>query len=371
MRNRYRRGLTAAAAVALAAAGLLVASATGSAAPAATTTTTAPTATTAPTPNNTEPPTISGTPQVGQTLTASTGSWTPTPSSFSYQWRRCDKNGGSCANISGAQSKSYTLKSVDQGNTLRVRVTATLGGESSSATSTPTAVIQAIPVQAPQKTGSPKISGTPKQGETLTVSNGSWSGKQPITFSYQWLRCNTSGDSCSDISAATKQTYLLTADDVGSTLRARVTAKNSDGSNSATTVPTATIAKASAPAGSAISISDVSLPNRLIISGVSFSPNPLRSHTNVTARFRVSDSSGHLVQGAMVYVLGVPYSIFQNAPEQPTGSDGWATFTLSPTFRLQLRRGGAMVFFVRARKPGENLLGGVSTRRLVQLNLSR
>jgi hypothetical protein len=358
--------------VALAAAGLLVASATGSAAPAATTTTTTtPTATTAPTPRNTEPPAISGTPQVGQTLTASTGSWSPEPSSFSYQWRRCDKNGGSCANISGAQSKSYTLKSVDQGNTLRVRVTGTLGGESSTATSTPTAVIQAIPRQAPQKTGSPTISGTPKQGETLTVANGSWSGKQPITFSYQWLRCNSSGDSCADIPGATNQTYALTPADVGATLRARVTAKNSDGSNSATTVPTATIAKASAPAGTAISISDVSLPDRLIISGVSFSPNPLRSHTSVTARFRVSDSSGHLVQGAMVYVLGVPYSLFRNAPEQPTGSDGWATFTLSPTFRLQLRRGGAMVFFVRARKPGENLLGGVSTRRLVQLNLSR
>jgi hypothetical protein len=356
--------------IAAAAGATLGAAAIGSA---ATTTSTGTTTTTSTSTKltNTDPPTISGTAQVGQTLTASSGSWNPKPDSFSYQWRRCDKDGGSCANISGGQSKSYTLTSADLGNTLRVRVTATLsGGGSDSGTSTPTAVVQPIPKAAPQRTGSPTISGTPKQGQTLTVSNGSWTGKQPITFSYQWLRCNQNGDSCIDIPGAAKQTYPLAAADVGNTLRARVTAKNSDGENAATTVPTATIAKASAPAGTAVSVGDISLPNRLIISGVSFSPNPLRSHGSVTGRFRVSDSEGHPVQGALVYVLGVPYSQFRTPPEQPSGPDGWATVTLNPTQRLRLQRGGAMVFFVRARKPGENLLGGISTRRLVQLNLS-
>ena len=344
--------------VALTALTLLVAAAAGTAASAAA-------------PTNTAPPTISGTPQVGQTLTASTGTWNPTPNAFSYQWRRCDANGGSCANISGAQSKSYTLTSADNGNTLRVRVTASgSGGESASATSTPTAVIQPIPRSAPQRTGTPTVSGTPKQGQTLTVSNGSWTGKQPITFTYQWLRCNNNGDSCADIPGATKQTYTLASADVGATMRARVTAKNSDGENAATTVPSAVIAKAGAPAGTAVAIGDVALPNRLIVSGVSFSPNPLRSRSSVTARFRVSDSEGHPVQGALVFVLGVPYGKFGTPAEQATGSDGIATFTLNPTGRLQLQRGGAMVFFVRARKPGENTLGGVSTRRLVQLNLS-
>jgi hypothetical protein len=317
------------------------------------------------------PPTISGTPQVGQTLTAGTGTWSPAPSSFSYQWRRCDQTGGSCANIGGAQSKSYTLTSADNGNTLRVHVTAVSSdGQKASATSTPTAVIHDIPRSAPQRTASPATSGTARQGETLSVSNGSWSGKEPITFSYDWLRCNSNGDSCIDIPGATKQTYLLASADAGATMRARVTAKNSDGENAATTVPTATVTKASAPAGTAVSISEVSLPNRLIVSGVSFSPNPLRSHSNVVARFRVSDSNGHPVQGAMVFVLGVPYSQFRGAPEQATGADGYVTFTLTPTQRLRLQRGGAMVFFVRARKSGENTLAGVSTRRLVQLNLS-
>jgi hypothetical protein len=322
-------------------------------------------------PVNSEPPSISGTPQVGQTLTASTGTWNPTPSSFAYQWRRCDQNGGSCANISGAQSQKYTLTGADLGDTLRVHVTATVsGGGSAGSTSTPTAAVQAIPRAAPERTASPAISGTPKQGATLTLSSGTWTGKQPITLSYQWLHCDGNGDACVDIAGATNQTYVPAAGDVGATLRGRVTAKNDDGENSATTVPTARIAKASAPAGTAVAIGDVSLPDRLLISGVSFSPNPLRSHDSVTARFRVSDTDGHPVQGAMVYVLGIPYGMFATPAEEPTGSDGFATVTLNPTARLRLQRGGAVVFFVRARKPGENLLGGVSTRRLVQLRLA-
>jgi len=51
---------------------------------------------------NLTPPTIAGTPQAGQTLTASPGQWAGAPSSFAYQWSRCDANGGNCAPIAGA-----------------------------------------------------------------------------------------------------------------------------------------------------------------------------------------------------------------------------------------------------------------------------
>ena len=54
-------------------------------------------------PTNTQPPVVSGTPEVGKNLTTTNGTWSgTTPLTFTYQWRRCDKTGGSCADISGA-----------------------------------------------------------------------------------------------------------------------------------------------------------------------------------------------------------------------------------------------------------------------------
>jgi hypothetical protein len=92
-------------------------------------------------PVNTASPSISGTAKVGEQLSASTGTWTGGVKSFSYQWQQCDSSGNSCNAVQDATAKTYGVRSVDSGKTLRVVVTATNLAGSSSATASPTAVV--------------------------------------------------------------------------------------------------------------------------------------------------------------------------------------------------------------------------------------
>jgi hypothetical protein len=190
-------------------------------------------------PVNTAPPLVSGTPRDGQTLTSTTGSWTSAQTiTYTYQWLRCNPSGSSCAPIAGAASSSYRLVSADVGSTIRSQVTATDSLGSNSAQSAQTAVVVASP---PVNTALPVVSGTAKVGQTLTTSTGSWSGTTPITYAYQWLRCNSSGGSCVSVSGATGSSYLVGSADQGLTLRSKVTASNSVGSASAQSVQTALV----------------------------------------------------------------------------------------------------------------------------------
>jgi hypothetical protein len=95
-----------------------------------------------PVPVNTAAPVISGTAQAGQTLTASTGQWSNSPTSYTYAWSRCDTGGGNCVGV-GTNSSSYLVQSNDVGSTLRVAVTASNGGNSTPASSSPTGVVSA------------------------------------------------------------------------------------------------------------------------------------------------------------------------------------------------------------------------------------
>jgi hypothetical protein len=96
----------------------------------------------------------------------------------------------------------------------------------------------------PANTSLPTIAGSATQGETLTADHGTWTGTTPIAYTYQWRRCDVSGGSCSDISGATNSSYTLSSDDVGNTVRVRVTAVNVAASSSAESDATAIVSPA-------------------------------------------------------------------------------------------------------------------------------
>jgi hypothetical protein len=189
-------------------------------------------------PKNTVAPTVTGMPQVGQTLTASAGTWSGSPASFAYQWQRCDSSGANCSNISAATGQTYLLANPDAGSRIRVAVTATSTTGSATVFSDATAPIAAL--GAPTNTSPPVVSGTAQVGQTLSASTGSWTGS-PTTFSFQWQRCDATGTSCADITGATSGTYVVTTSDRGSTLRVAVMAQNAVGPATAFSATTAVV----------------------------------------------------------------------------------------------------------------------------------
>jgi hypothetical protein len=329
------------------------------------------------TPVNTAAPTITGKAQADELLTAHPGTWRGAqPVRFQYQWLRCDQNGQNCVVLKGATQGRYKLGERDIGHRLRVLVTAVGRVGRTAALSGSTDVVKALPVPGPANTQTPTIAGTAVQGATLTLNVGSWQGQGPITYTYEWLRCDAALKTCATIGGASKNTYTLTGADVGHRLFARVTARNAGGISVASSSPTAVVQGSPPPpppsaTSATVSINQVSLPDRLLVDRLQFTPTRVTSTAQpLTVRIHVSEiQSGRSVSGAIVYAVGVPYNRLSNQPEVITGPDGWATITyrVLPTF--QLKKGGLIVLFVRARKPGENLLAGVSTRRLVSVTI--
>jgi hypothetical protein len=91
-----------------------------------------------------------------------------------------------------------------------------------------------VAVPAPSPTSAPILVGYPVEGDTLSAEPASWTG-EPTQFGYQWLRCDSAGEGCAPIAGATSSAYLLTASDVGSTVRVAETAGNAGGFGTAAT----------------------------------------------------------------------------------------------------------------------------------------
>ncbi len=185
----------------------------------------------------------------GQTLTTANGTWAGTATiTYTRAWKRCNSAGANCTTISGATGTTYTLVAADVGSTIKVTWTATNSLGSATADTTTTAVVTAA---TPANTTPPAITGTAKDGQTLTSTTGTWTGSAPITYVRAWKRCDNAGANCTTISGATGTTYVPTGSDIGSTIKVTVTATNSSGSATADSTTTAVVT-GTAPANTAL-----------------------------------------------------------------------------------------------------------------------
>ena len=193
-------------------------------------------------------PTISGTAQVNQTLTADTSGITDadglTNVSYSYQWIRND--GGTDADIAGETASTHTLVSADEGKTIKVRVSFTDdAGNEETLTSAATAAVASRPNT--PATGLPTISGTAQVNQTLTADTSGITdadGLTNLSYSYQWIRNDGTNDG--DIGGQTGSTYTLVSADEGKTIKVRVSFTD-DAGNEETLTSAATAAVASRP----------------------------------------------------------------------------------------------------------------------------
>ena len=193
-------------------------------------------------------PTITGTAQVGETLSANTSDISDDDGAddadFEYQWLANDGNGD--AEISGATGRTYTLVDADEGKSIKVRVSFTDdGGNAESLTSAATAVVAERPNTA--ATGSPTITGTAQVGEPLSADTSGISdddGADDADFEYQWLA--NDGNEDVEISGATGRTYTPVDADEGKTIKVRVSFTDDDG-NAETLTSAATAVVAAAP----------------------------------------------------------------------------------------------------------------------------
>ena len=176
---------------------------------------------------------------VSATATSLTLSWQPVRYAASYDLYFDGQAAGSTV------TTSWAFGNLQCATTHRLEVDARRGHAKSPRAGV-TASTSACPTGGPPvNTSPPTVSGTPQEGQALTGATGTWTGTQPISFAFQWYRCDSGGGSCKAISGGTGQNYVLGSLDVGKTVRLTVKASNNVGSASAQSAPTPVVQPAS------------------------------------------------------------------------------------------------------------------------------
>lgn len=174
------------------------------------------------------PPTLTGDFTDGSRVHASSSGFKVAGGAeYAFQWMRCDASGEGCTAVPGATAQDYVLVHADARHRMRARVTASNAKGSDSAVTGPSQPVALLP----PSHGSALLSGVMRSGEELRVEDASFDGTPPFDLAYTWLRC--SSGACDPIDGADGDTYVLSDEDVGQTIRARVVAANSAGSSAA------------------------------------------------------------------------------------------------------------------------------------------
>ena len=324
-------------------------------------------------------PSISGTVEVGDTLTASTSGIADTDgltnASYSYEWLRND--GSTDMVIQDATGTSYSLVDEDEGNTLKVKVSFTDdAGNDEALTSAATAAVAARPNS--PATGVPVISGTAQVEETLTSSTSGIAdtdGLTNVSYSYQWIRNDGATDA--DIQDATGSSYSLVDADEGKTIKVKVSFTDDAGSDEALT-SAATVSVAARPnspatgaptisgtaqVGETMTLSNTAIADTDGLTNVSYSYQWIRndgstdtdiqdatgsSYTLVdadegkTIKVKVSftDDAGHeetLTSAATSEVAAAPSPLTVSLENSPASHNGTDVFTFQVRFSEELK----------------------------------
>ncbi|MFJ2268661.1 hypothetical protein ACIOHO_20225 [Streptomyces sp. NPDC087849] len=180
-------------------------------------------------PRVTTTPNITGPVKVGAKLTTTSGSWTPSATSYGYQWKADGKA------VKGATASTYTVPASLLGKYITVTVTAHRTGHADGS-ATP-ASVKVAKGSAPKATKQPTISGTAKAGRTLKAAHGTWT-PAPTSYGYQWYANGKA------ISGATKSSLTLKSAQRGKKITVKVTARRTGhASGSATSKATKAVAR--------------------------------------------------------------------------------------------------------------------------------
>jgi hypothetical protein len=327
-------------------------------------------------------PSVSGTPQEGQTLSGSTGQWLdanglPCPDcKYRYTWQRCNADTSGCADVPGATGFSYTLGAADVGRRIRIvewifkrdcgelnystnPPTQECQDVEKNGTSALTATVAPKPVTVAQASAPPTVQGLAMEEETLQATGGTWTGPGTITKAFFWQRCNAVGEGCATILGAAGPRYKLTNADVGSRIRVIETASNEGGTSQAVSNTTSVVGELRPTAARpTIAASRVELPHRLLVDRIVVR----QSGSRVTVQIRVSDDRGFRVTG--VLVRAQPTGLLAgSAAARATTRTGWATFSYRAT------GSGTTYVYAEASKRGEKAQTGVSSANIFRIRV--